>query len=409
VDRQTASVTVTYDGQPRFSNIENTSLQLAENASTTVIQDATGNYYALDNGVWFISQTPNGPWAVANDRPSDVDKIPPSSSAYNTKYVYVYETTPDYVYVGYTPGYLGNYCYGPTVVYGTGFYYRPWYGSIFYPRPLTWGFGFTYNPWYGWSINPGFGWSWGWGFGFGFGWSSWGRPPYYGGWFGPPAYRPPYRRPNYGGGYYRPPGYRPPNYRPGGGGIRPATGARPVPYAGNNLYRNQAGVTTREANVRPSVNYRPGQAGGNGIRPGAGPATRPATGPSTRPGTGPATRPATGPSVRPGTGAETRPEARPLRQPNNTFSDRNGNTYQRDNNGNWNQRDNRNNNWRPATRDNPSIPDLNRDNRMRDRGNMRSNNFNPGAVRPAPRPPAPRPSMPSPRPATRPAGGPRRG
>src|SRR5207344_3390713 len=111
-------------------------------------------------------------------RPKDVQKIPPSNEAYNTKYVYVYESTPEYVYMGYTPGYMGCYVYGPTIVYGTGYYYAPWYGAVYYPRPVTWGFAFSYNPWYGWSVGIGFNY----GFmhiGIGFG---------YGGWYGPPMY-----------------------------------------------------------------------------------------------------------------------------------------------------------------------------------------------------------------------------
>ena len=74
------------------------------------------------------------------------------------KYVYVYDSTPSVVYVGYTPGYVGCYPWGPTVVWGTGYAYRPWYGAYYYPRPVTWGIGVSYNPWTGWSM--GFGWSW---------------------------------------------------------------------------------------------------------------------------------------------------------------------------------------------------------------------------------------------------------
>jgi len=46
----------------------------------------------------------------------------------------MYMNRAQYVYVGYTPGYMGCYVYGPTIVYGTGFYYRPWYRTIYYPR-----------------------------------------------------------------------------------------------------------------------------------------------------------------------------------------------------------------------------------------------------------------------------------
>ncbi|MFX5472299.1 hypothetical protein ABTD76_18500, partial [Acinetobacter baumannii] len=86
-------------------------LRVAENSNITVLQASNLKYYACDKGVWYISDNPNGPYAVANERPQDVDKIPPTNHAYNTRYVYVYESTPDYVYMGYTPGYLGNYVF----------------------------------------------------------------------------------------------------------------------------------------------------------------------------------------------------------------------------------------------------------------------------------------------------------
>jgi len=53
--------------------------------------------------------------------PDDVQDIPPDNPHYNVKYVYIYDSTPDVSYVGYTPAYMGSYVYGPCVVYGTGY------------------------------------------------------------------------------------------------------------------------------------------------------------------------------------------------------------------------------------------------------------------------------------------------
>jgi len=128
VDRNTATTQVEYDGEPAFEPVQGTNMQYCTNTSGTVILD-NATYFAVDNGVWFVSDRPTGPWAVATERPDEVDLIPPSSPAYNTKYVYIYDVSPDYVYMGYTPGYLNSFVYGPTVVYGTGFYYQPWYGA----------------------------------------------------------------------------------------------------------------------------------------------------------------------------------------------------------------------------------------------------------------------------------------
>jgi len=51
VERKTATVKVEYDGEPQFTRIEGTSLQVAENANLTVMIDPAGKYFALDNGV----------------------------------------------------------------------------------------------------------------------------------------------------------------------------------------------------------------------------------------------------------------------------------------------------------------------------------------------------------------------
>jgi hypothetical protein len=204
VDRNTASAEVTYDGNPEFDRIDGTRLQYAVNASGTVLK-LYNRYYLVDKGVWFESYSPAGPWTVAVTRPDEVDLIPPSYPVYNVKYVYIYDITPDFVYMGYTPGYLNTYIYGPTVVYGTGYYYRPWYRHYYYARPYTWGFNMNYNPWYGWSFGTDFNYGW---FNIGFGrpyWNYW-----TGGWWGPAVYRPaycgaPYRSYGYyGSRYYYP-------------------------------------------------------------------------------------------------------------------------------------------------------------------------------------------------------------
>ena len=143
--------------------------------------------------MWFTAKAATGPWTVADSIPSDeIDRIPPSSPVYNTTHVHIYESTPEVVYVGYTPGYLWSFPYYGVPVYGTGWYYPPYFGSWYYPRPPTWGFHVGYNPWTGW--NYGFSWSNGF-FSFGMSWG--------GGWGG--AYRPWGCCGGwYGGGYRRP-------------------------------------------------------------------------------------------------------------------------------------------------------------------------------------------------------------
>ncbi len=195
IDRRTATTTVIYDGSPIFNPINGTNLLVAENSNITVVKsNLNGMYYAVDNGVWYISNRYDGPWQVSIERPSDVNNIPADNIAYNVKYVNVYDYNSDYVYSGYTPGYLGCYVYGPTVVWGTGWHYHSWYRKHYYARPYTWGFGMTYNPWTGWSI--------GYESGYGLGWSYYDYNPHAHGWFGPRAYHPSYRSWGYNGGYY---------------------------------------------------------------------------------------------------------------------------------------------------------------------------------------------------------------
>jgi hypothetical protein len=172
-----------------------------------------------------------------------VDNIPPASEAYNIKYVYIYESTPQYVYVGYTPGYLGCYVYGPVVIYGTGYYYNPWYGPYYYPRPVTYGFSVHYNPFTGWGI--GFHYSSGF---FSFHYYTGIHPGYW----GPPMYRPPYH-PRYHGGMY---GGRGPVYIGGDVNINIDNS--------NNIYANRKGISSTD--IKRNANDRGGniQQGGPG-------------------------------------------------------------------------------------------------------------------------------------------------
>ena len=140
ISRQDAKLEATYDGSPKFEVIPGTDIEYATNSPQSVLK-IRDRYYACEQAVWFVSNSSTGPWEVSDHRPPEVEQIPPESPVYNTKYVYVYNSTPQVVYVGYTPGYVGCYAWGPTVVYGTGFYYPPYVGPYYYyPRPVTWVF-----------------------------------------------------------------------------------------------------------------------------------------------------------------------------------------------------------------------------------------------------------------------------
>jgi len=154
VRRAEASLEVRYDGAPQFRPIEGTSLEYAVNTASDVIHSGA-RYYACHDGVWFVAETPEGPWVVADTIPAEIYQIPPSCPLFHDRYVYVYGATPDVVYFGYTPGYLGAYVYDGVVVFGTGWFYPPWIGAYWFGWPWTWGFGFDFGYWGGgWFWRP---------------------------------------------------------------------------------------------------------------------------------------------------------------------------------------------------------------------------------------------------------------
>jgi hypothetical protein len=165
VDRKKAKLEVVYDGAPQFKAIEGTAMEYAVNTAFSVLK-IKGRYYCCHEGVWFTSPASTGPWEVATEVPKDVQQIPPENPCYHVKYCTIYECTPEYVYCGYYPGYVGCYVWGPTIVFGTGWYYGGWYGGFYYPRPVTYGFSFHYNSATGnWAVAGGIRGPWA-GFGF---------------------------------------------------------------------------------------------------------------------------------------------------------------------------------------------------------------------------------------------------
>lgn len=278
VNRGSIRLQVVYDGTPKFEKIGGTDMEYAVNTSNSVLK-IDGKYWVCHQAVWYVGGSPKGPWQVADFRPDDIDQLPPDNPHYNTKYVYVYDSTPDVVYVGYTPGYMGSYAYGGCVVYGTGWYYPAWYGHHYYPHHATWGFNVHYNSYSGWGVGV-----------------SWSNGPFtisIGG--------------SYGGGYGYPHSY----WGPGGIAFVPV----PV-YAGRPVYR-------------PPSNWNPGS-----NRPGGGSGR-----PSTQPVGGRENlykRPENAGRIADRSAA--RNPGRPSERPNDVFAGRDGNVYQRGNDGSWKQR-----------------------------------------------------------------------
>jgi hypothetical protein len=133
--------TPAYDGPPQFRIIEGTSLEYVINSPIPVIRVNAASYYALQGGVWFYATSPGGPWVVATSVPASIYGIPATSPVHYVTYAYVYGSTAEVVYVGYTPGYLGTVVTPDgVVVYGTGYTYTPYIGAtVWYAPPVTYG------------------------------------------------------------------------------------------------------------------------------------------------------------------------------------------------------------------------------------------------------------------------------
>jgi hypothetical protein len=171
VDKTKATFQSHYDGHPQFKSIEGTSLKYAQNSSVPIIDVPGASYYALSNGVWFVSEGSGGPWQVAVTVPPAIYSIPSSSPIHYVTYARVYGSNGNDVYVGYTPGYYGTVVSESTVVYGTGYPCNSWVGDVWYGCPTTYGYGAAFA----------FGAAVGWGLAFGWGWYD----PWFDPWWGP--------------------------------------------------------------------------------------------------------------------------------------------------------------------------------------------------------------------------------
>lgn len=150
-----ASAKATYDGEPKFAPIEGTSLQYATNTNDKVIK-AGETYYLCAQGVWFLAETPQGPWKTAHTVPQEIYTIPASSPVYNVTYVTQNTLPSGEIEASYTSGYEGAYMMATTagivVAAGTGYYYPPYIGYYpgYYGYPPYYAYPYAYGSaaWY---------------------------------------------------------------------------------------------------------------------------------------------------------------------------------------------------------------------------------------------------------------------
>jgi hypothetical protein len=185
------------NGAPDLKPVPGTSLMYVFNSPMPIIMVSQDQWYGVQNGIWFTAPSARGPWVVATSIPATIYSIPPSSPLHYVTYVRIYDVSPQYVVIGYTPGYMGTVVTSDgVVVYGTGYTYVPYIATtVWYPPPITYGYAAnpTWTPWTGWMMGFGFGWAMGatWGSSCCWGYAPapyWGPMPYspYGGYaYGP--------------------------------------------------------------------------------------------------------------------------------------------------------------------------------------------------------------------------------
>ncbi len=140
-------------GEPQFKPIEGSKgVQQAVNTDKDIVK--TGDlYYMCFQGVWFMSRAATGPWEVASTVPSEVYTIPTSSAVHHVTYVTVEDDddNDEWVTFVYVAAYTGLMIGWGCVMWGSGWYYPPYWGyggyrPFYYPYPHTYGMGAWYNP-----------------------------------------------------------------------------------------------------------------------------------------------------------------------------------------------------------------------------------------------------------------------
>ena len=148
--KETKAPEVAFQGDPEFAAIEKTTVQRAVNTDKDVFK--VGDlFYMCYQGVWFVGKSATGPWEVASSVPEQIYQIPVSSPAHHVTYVTVEESDDDWVVYAAAAGYTGMMVAWGCTVWGSGWYYPPYYGyggfyPYYYPHFPTYGYSAWYNP-----------------------------------------------------------------------------------------------------------------------------------------------------------------------------------------------------------------------------------------------------------------------
>jgi hypothetical protein len=145
---------VVYQGEPKFQPVEKTKVERAVNTDKSIIK-VGDMYYMCFEGVWFMGSSPTGPWTVASKVPGEIYEIPISSPAHTVTYVTVEDDDDEWVTFASAAMYTGVMVAWGCAVWGSGWYYPPYYGGFYGGYPMyrgyypTYGYGASYNPWTG--------------------------------------------------------------------------------------------------------------------------------------------------------------------------------------------------------------------------------------------------------------------
>jgi hypothetical protein len=153
--KQTKAPEVVYAGDPKFEKVESTKVERAVNTDKSIIK-VGDMYYMCYEGVWFMGSSPKGPWTVASKVPGEIYEIPISSPANNVTYVTVKEDDDDeWATFATAAMYTGVMVAWGCAVWGSGWYYPPYYGGFYGGYPYyrgyypSYGYHASYNPWTG--------------------------------------------------------------------------------------------------------------------------------------------------------------------------------------------------------------------------------------------------------------------
>ena len=152
--KETKAPDVAFQGDPQFTPVEKTTVQRAVNTDKDVFL-IDGKYYMCYQGVWFVGTGATGPWEVASSVPQQIYQIPASSPSHHVTYVTVEDDDDDeWVTFAAAAGYTGMMVAWGCTVWGTGYYYPPYWGyggyyPYYYPGMGSYGYSAWYNPWTG--------------------------------------------------------------------------------------------------------------------------------------------------------------------------------------------------------------------------------------------------------------------